>query len=73
MTRDHVPFGRIMGAVAVSTFLLVSLLGIVRWLPYRLGDQDSGNRMLVHVFPVLWAYYAIRFVWAFRPDVREAA
>lgn len=33
--------------------LLVTLLGTVREMPYRLGWGDSGNRMLVHVVPTI--------------------
>lgn len=70
-TRDQVPYGRMMGVIAVSIVLLIDLLGIVRWLPYRLGDQDSGNRMLIHAFPIFWCYFAIRFALALRPAAAE--
>jgi hypothetical protein len=72
-TVDNVRYGRMLGVSAVSIVLLIDLLGIVRWLPYRLGDQDSGNRMLIHVFPFLWSYFAIRFALAFRPTTASVA
>lgn len=37
-------------------FLLIALLGFVREFPYRLGWGDSGNRMLVHLIPLITTY-----------------
>jgi len=70
---DNVPFGKMLGVTAVSLVLLTDLLGIIRWVPYRLGDQDSGNRMLMHAFPLVWTYLAIRFAWAFQPAATRPA
>lgn len=55
-----IAFSRMLAISAISLVLLTDLLGFVRGSPYRLGDQDSGNRMLLHVFPLVWAFLAAR-------------
>ena len=37
--------------VTIGYLYLIILLGLIRQPPYRIGWGDSGNRMLVHVFP----------------------
>ncbi len=37
-------------------FLVVLLLGVIRSSPYRTGWGDSGNRMLIHLVPLVVTY-----------------
>ena len=40
--------------------LLILLLGVIRSSPYRLGWGDSGNRMLVHLAPLVVMYTVLK-------------
>lgn len=54
--------------ITLTIFILIDFLGVLRPAPYRLGDQDSGNRMLIHIFPLVWAYLAMRIVSELTPE-----
>ncbi|RYE01495.1 MAG: hypothetical protein EOP50_01900 [Sphingobacteriales bacterium] len=68
VSPDRIPRGSNIGLVLVTVFLLIDFLGVFRPAPYRLGDQDSGNRMLIHIFPLLWTYLIMRLVGSLSPE-----
>lgn len=58
-------------ALLAALLALLAFLGTLRQFPYRSGWGDSGNRMLVHVTPVL-VLYTVK--WArYRHDTVETA
>ena len=40
-----------IACIMISLFVLVFNLGLFREFPYRLGAQDSGNRLMLQIFP----------------------
>jgi hypothetical protein len=52
VNRDLDFNSRFLVATLIAGVLLVIGLGILRDPPYRLGAQDSGNRMLLQFFPI---------------------
>jgi hypothetical protein len=55
----RVPFDRLF-AYGIP-LLLLFIYTIVRFRdPYRVGWGDSGNRMLLHVVPLMFFYFALR-------------
>jgi len=75
VSPDRIPRGGLIGLILLTIFLLIDFLGVFRPAPYRLGDQDSGNRMLIHIFPLLWAYLIMRLTGSLAPEKlsKEAA
>ena len=41
--------------------LLIVLMGVVRIIPYQPTWQDSGNRMLIHVVPLLMFWLTLAY------------
>ena len=46
-------------------FVFMISLGSIRTLPYHLGWFDSGNRMLIHILPLVWYYLVLKYAPAF--------
>ncbi len=46
------------GAIFLSVLLMITDLSFFR-IPYRIGFGDSGNRMLLHAFPIGWLTVAM--------------
>jgi hypothetical protein len=59
-TTPSVPHARIFSYGAVTTFLLIMVLGLSH--PYRPGPTDSANRMMLQVLPLAMFYFAMKFV-----------
>lgn len=49
----HSPEMRLFLIAIPTLFVATILLGLVRTIPYRLGSQDSGNRILLQIMPVV--------------------
>ncbi|MGJ8561913.1 MAG: hypothetical protein ACSHXY_00050 [Alphaproteobacteria bacterium] len=44
--------------IVISSVFLVIMLGLYREFPYRLGAQDSGNRIMLQILPA-WAVFSV--------------
>ena len=53
-----VPLQRLFTHGCVATLLLIALAGVLR-AGYHDGLTDSGNRMLTHVVPVYFFFFAV--------------
>jgi hypothetical protein len=56
-----VPSSRLFIASAAAYILLIVLMGVFRIIPYQPTWQDSGNRMLIHVVPLLMFWLTLAY------------
>ena len=59
-TQPRLAYERLLTFTLIVSFILIIVLSFLR-SSYRVGWDDSGNRMLIHLMPILCFYVILKF------------